>query len=247
MGKTIITIEQTGSPIRRHRSQRATLIGLGLNRTHRVAEVTDTPAIRGMIAKVSHLVRIVHTATELDFFIEAVRAEYHQVVAGPASRIARGGALWQRFEATVATCRADPNANEAPVMECVNELAIAKLLAEDPTIAGAITYEPDFLPGGRKIDFVVDRGEDNIYVEVKTVRPRTADTDEAWEKFQKRKQFHPQERPLHRRPGVDGRSNLRKHLRGTFALPSVRAGIRGATSGSESDQARTGNIDLLRE
>ena len=64
------------------------LIGLGLNRIGRVAEVTDTPAIRGMIAKVSHLVRVVHAATELDFFVEAVRAEYHDAVAGPASRIA---------------------------------------------------------------------------------------------------------------------------------------------------------------
>jgi large subunit ribosomal protein L30 len=57
--KKMITIEQTGSPIRRHHSQRATLIGLGLNRIRRVAEVPDTPATRGMITKVAHLVRIV--------------------------------------------------------------------------------------------------------------------------------------------------------------------------------------------
>jgi large subunit ribosomal protein L30 len=53
-----IEIEQTGSPIRRHHSQRETLIGLGLNRIGRVKWVPDTPAIRGMIEKVSHLVRI---------------------------------------------------------------------------------------------------------------------------------------------------------------------------------------------
>jgi large subunit ribosomal protein L30 len=54
-----IKIEQTGSPIRRHHSQRATLIGLGLNRIGRVAQVPDTPQTRGMLAKVKHLVRVV--------------------------------------------------------------------------------------------------------------------------------------------------------------------------------------------
>jgi large subunit ribosomal protein L30 len=54
-----IKIEQTGSPIRRHHSQRATLIGLKLNKIGRVTELPDTPAVRGMIDKVHHLVRIV--------------------------------------------------------------------------------------------------------------------------------------------------------------------------------------------
>jgi large subunit ribosomal protein L30 len=54
----LIKIEQIGSPIRRHHSQRETLIGLGLNKIGRVKEVPDTPATRGMIAKVHHLVRV---------------------------------------------------------------------------------------------------------------------------------------------------------------------------------------------
>jgi len=54
-----IKIEQTGSPIRRHHSQRATLVGLKLNKIGRVTELPDTPAVRGMITKVHHLVRIV--------------------------------------------------------------------------------------------------------------------------------------------------------------------------------------------
>ena len=54
-----IKVQQTGSPQRRHHSQRETLIGLGLNKIGRVTELQDTPAIRGMIAKVQHLVRIV--------------------------------------------------------------------------------------------------------------------------------------------------------------------------------------------
>ena len=54
-----IKIKQIGSPIRRHHTQRETLIGLGLNRIGRVAEVPDTPQTRGMIAKVKHLVQVV--------------------------------------------------------------------------------------------------------------------------------------------------------------------------------------------
>jgi len=56
--KTIV-IEQIGSPIRRPKDQRATLIGLGLNKMHRRRELIDTPQVRGMIAKVAHMVRVV--------------------------------------------------------------------------------------------------------------------------------------------------------------------------------------------
>jgi large subunit ribosomal protein L30 len=61
MSKTAKTIrvEQIGSPIRRVHAQRETLIGLGLNRIGRVAELPDTPQTRGMITKVKHLVRVV--------------------------------------------------------------------------------------------------------------------------------------------------------------------------------------------
>jgi len=53
----VIKIQQIGSPIRRHHSQRETLIGLKLNRIGRTAEVPDTPQTRGMIAKIRHLLR----------------------------------------------------------------------------------------------------------------------------------------------------------------------------------------------
>jgi large subunit ribosomal protein L30 len=55
----VIKIQQIGSPIRRHHSQRETLIGLKLNRIGRIAEVPDTPQTRGMITKIQHLVRVV--------------------------------------------------------------------------------------------------------------------------------------------------------------------------------------------
>lgn len=54
-----ITVEQVGSPLRRPAIQRKTLIGLGLNKMHRRRTLEDTPAVRGMINKISHLVRIV--------------------------------------------------------------------------------------------------------------------------------------------------------------------------------------------
>ena len=57
--KTTVTVEQIGSPIRRPARQKQTLIGLGLNKMHRVRTLEDTPSVRGMIAKVSHLVRVV--------------------------------------------------------------------------------------------------------------------------------------------------------------------------------------------
>ncbi|MCZ4272868.1 50S ribosomal protein L30 [Maritalea porphyrae] len=59
MADKTVTVEQVGSPIRRTQDQRATLVGLGLNKMHRRKTLEDTPAVRGMIKKVSHLVRVV--------------------------------------------------------------------------------------------------------------------------------------------------------------------------------------------
>jgi large subunit ribosomal protein L30 len=60
-GKTI-RVEQVASPQRRHFGQRQTLIGLGLNKIGRMRDLPDTPATRGMIRKVHHLVRVVADA-----------------------------------------------------------------------------------------------------------------------------------------------------------------------------------------
>ncbi len=58
MAKTIV-IKQIGSPIRRPAKQRATLIGLGLNKMHKTRELEDTPSVRGMINSISHMVEII--------------------------------------------------------------------------------------------------------------------------------------------------------------------------------------------
>ena len=56
--KTRVRVTQIGSPIGRIGKQRATLVGLGLNKMHRTRELEDTPAVRGMIERVKHLVRV---------------------------------------------------------------------------------------------------------------------------------------------------------------------------------------------
>ncbi|MBO6503164.1 MAG: 50S ribosomal protein L30 [Kordiimonadaceae bacterium] len=56
--KKTVKITQIGSPIRRREDQRQTLVGLGLNKMHKTRELEDTPAVRGMINKVHHLVRV---------------------------------------------------------------------------------------------------------------------------------------------------------------------------------------------
>ena len=57
-GKTIV-VKQIGSPIRRPAKQRQTLIGLGLNKMHKTRELEDTPSVRGMVNKISHMVEII--------------------------------------------------------------------------------------------------------------------------------------------------------------------------------------------
>ncbi len=58
MAKTIV-VKQIGSPIRRPAEQRATLIGLGLNKMNKTRELEDTPSVRGMVNKIPHLVQII--------------------------------------------------------------------------------------------------------------------------------------------------------------------------------------------
>jgi large subunit ribosomal protein L30 len=62
MAEKTIKVEQIASPLRRNGDQRQTLVGLGLNKIGRRRDVPDTPATRGMIRKVQHLVRVVGDA-----------------------------------------------------------------------------------------------------------------------------------------------------------------------------------------
>ncbi len=53
-----VRVTQIRSPIGRPADQRQTLIGLGLNKMNRTRVLEDTPAVRGMIDKVHHLIRV---------------------------------------------------------------------------------------------------------------------------------------------------------------------------------------------
>jgi len=59
MADKTVTVEQIASPARRPQDQRATLIGLGLNKIRKQSTLKDTPEVRGMINKIPHLVRVV--------------------------------------------------------------------------------------------------------------------------------------------------------------------------------------------
>ena len=123
--------------------------------------------------------------------IDEARSTYKDVVAGKDSRIMRGKVLWDLFESAVEACRLDGKTAERQLAERINELAVAKILAEDTGLRKSIAYEPDLLPDGRKIDFVADRGRDNAYIEVKTVHPDIADNEAAWDHYIKRRKLHP--------------------------------------------------------
>lgn len=59
MAKATVTVKQIKSPIGRKPGQKGTLVGLGLNKLHKVRTLEDTPSVRGMINKVSHLVQVI--------------------------------------------------------------------------------------------------------------------------------------------------------------------------------------------
>jgi hypothetical protein len=129
-------------------------------------------------------------ASEIQQFTEHCRKLYRDTLCGPTKRIERGEVLFKQFEEEAAALLAKPSGDDRALAERVNEMAVAKILADDPTITGKITYEPNMLPSGRKIDFVVEREKDNLYIEVKTVHPRKADTEAAWQLYLDRRPNH---------------------------------------------------------
>lgn len=196
MGRMLLTVQQTGSAIRCHQRWNVEQIlqrGLGLGGIGRTAQVPDTPLTRGMLLRVKHIVDVIYMQIDIRWLADQVCAEYQDIIVGPNNRIRRGQVLWDAFETAFADCLADPNSDDRRLTECVNEIAVAAVLARDRALQDSkIEYEPALLRDGRKIDFVVDRGADNLYVEVKTVRPNAADSDEAWQKYLRLREFHPQ-------------------------------------------------------
>lgn len=130
---------------------------------------------------------------EIERHVTEVETFYKPVV-GPGSRLEGGEKLWRQFTDAVATYRMNGRFAFPTVYERVNELAVARILLADPTLSSCrIAYEPQIAPCDlRRIDFVahgVDGG--SLYIEVKTVRPTTEDTDKNWQKYKKRREHHP--------------------------------------------------------
>src|SRR5262249_15965393 len=144
--------------------------------------------------RVKHIVDVIFVDIDFSLVAEEVRREYQEIIIGQNSGIVRGKVLWDRFEAAVERYLAEGNYDydDRELTECINEIAVDVEFAREQALQDKkIEYEPAILPSGRRIDFVVDRGADNLYVEVKTVRPNAKDDDEAWGKFLHLKKHHP--------------------------------------------------------
>jgi large subunit ribosomal protein L30 len=124
----LIKIEQTGSPIRRHRSQRQTLIGLGLNRIGRVVYLQDTPQIRGMIGKVHHLVRVEQAPKRRTFIGEDDLKTFE------------GYLRYQGIDDAALTPA------ELEIWRCIFDKAVASTLASPRVGLGRLSFPSQFRP-----------------------------------------------------------------------------------------------------
>ena len=79
--------------------------------------------------------------------IDTARTTYKDVVTGKSRRITRGDVLWDLFEGAAKACAKEVKVGERQLAERINELAVAKILADDKGLKGAITYEPELLTG----------------------------------------------------------------------------------------------------
>lgn len=129
---------------------------------------------------------------DCDALIAEAEEIYEPVLLGSDSQIVHGERLWGQFQDAVSAARSGQAGADRQVRERINELSTAKFLADDPTVAGTIAYEPDILPSERKIDFVVERSKDRMHVEVKSVYPNTSDTTANWDRYLELRKYHPQ-------------------------------------------------------
>jgi hypothetical protein len=124
--------------------------------------------------------------------ITAVAAAYRPLIIPDGSRLERGSKLWGQFTDAIAAYRRQGKDRLPALIERVNEMAVARILINDPTFApGKILYEPRIAVDDRRIDFVVREAEGgSLYIEVKTVRPTANDSEDNWEKYETRKERH---------------------------------------------------------
>jgi hypothetical protein len=127
---------------------------------------------------------------EIEAHIAAIEGRYRSVVKGGGGRLVGGARLWSQFGEAVASFRRHGRAQVRGLIERVNELVVARLLLEDPTLATAnIEYEPEVVADGKRFDFAGTGAEGMpVYIEVKTVEPRADDSEESWRKVERRQE-----------------------------------------------------------
>ena len=130
--------------------------------------------------------------SEVESHIAAVTTLYAPLMKGNASRLQGGEKLWAQFESAANFCDVTKPASVSALIERVNELAVAQLILNDPVLEGELQYEPDIIPDGRRIDFVIVGTSENTYIEVKTVNPRADDSDASWQRYVGRRENHPE-------------------------------------------------------
>ncbi len=130
-------------------------------------------------------------AEDAEQHIAAVEATYGPLVLNNP-RLDGGIRLWGQFTGAVAGYRQRGGAGFPPVYERINELAVARRLLIDSSLADfKILYEPRIAANDRRIDFVIPDVEGgNLYIEVKTVYPTAEDSDANWHKYEKRREHH---------------------------------------------------------
>ncbi|MCK1354226.1 hypothetical protein IVB56_24995 [Bradyrhizobium sp. CW7] len=165
---------------------------------------------------------------EIEAHIAAIVEDYREFIAGPSALIEGGSRLWGQFEDAVAAWRAKPSPKRVlAIIERVNELTVAGLFIKDASIV-KLEYEPRLIGLEGRIDFRLglDMGK-AAHAEVKTVQPQADDSDENWEKYEKRRGRFTPGAHFHRSEKVDGRTALRAVFLRPGRLHAVHVGLRG--------------------
>jgi hypothetical protein len=128
---------------------------------------------------------------EIESHIAAVETFYLPIILGGC--LEGGAKLWHQYEGARDAYRQGGSGFLA-VYERINEMAAGHILLSDPTLKGAaVAYETPIAADGSLIDFTVTRPEGRtLYVEVKTVHPRTQDSEASWSNYEKRSAHHPE-------------------------------------------------------
>ncbi len=131
-------------------------------------------------------------SAEIEEHIAAAETFYRPIILGPGSRLESGGKLWKQYQKGLKAYRR--NATDfLPVYERINEMAAAHVLFSDPTLhVATIAYETLIADNRSRIDFTAWWPDGRaLYIEVKTVHPRTEDSEATWARHKERSARHP--------------------------------------------------------